>query len=351
MKDESKTLVILTPGFPESETDSTCLPMQQHFITALQQNYPYLKIIVLSFHYPFYKKKYNWFGIPVISFGGKNQGGLVTYIIRSKVNTALKKINSENKIIAILSFWYGECALAGHRFAEQYRIKHYCWLLGQDARKGNKYVKRAALQAHQLVALSDFLQEEFEKNYGTRPLHLITPGVKTLLNDAAVTNRDIDIIGAGSLIPLKQFDIFLEMIFKIKKQIPAVKAILIGEGSEKEALKRLIIKYNLQQNIVLTGALSNDDVLKIMQRSKILLHPSSYEGFSGVCQEALSAGTHVISFCRAMKYEIENWHIVTDKEEMKKKTFSILQNTDQYLPSEFIFSINDTAKAFAQLFI
>ena len=88
-----------------------------------------------------------------------------------------------------------------------------------------------------------------------------------------------------------------------------------------------------------------------MQRSKILLHPSSYEGFSGVCQEALSAGVQVVSFCRAMKYEIKNWHIVTDKEEMKKRIFSILQNTDQYFPSAFTFSINDTAKAFAQLFI
>jgi glycosyltransferase involved in cell wall biosynthesis len=349
MNDENKILVILTPGFPESEADSTCLPMQQHFVKALKENNPHIKIIILSFHYPYHKKKYEWFGIPVISLGGKNKGGLITFMLREKANAALKKINSDNKISAILSFWYGECALAGHRFAEQNHIIHYCWILGQDARKGNKYIKKAGLKAGELIALSDFLQDEFEKNYGRRPLHVIMPGVNTISADTDITKRDIDILGAGSLIPLKQFDIFMKMIFEIKKQMPAVKVMLIGEGPEKKSLQDLITKYDLHQNIELTGQLPHDDVLKMMQRSKVLLHPSSYEGFSGVCQEALSAGAQVVSFCRAMNYEIENWHIVTDKEEMKNKTIFILQNTDEYHPPGSVFSIDDTAKTFASL--
>jgi len=349
MNDESKTLVILTPGFPESEADSTCLPMQQNFIKALKENYPQLKIIIISFHHPSHKNTYEWFGIPVISLGGKNKGGMVTFILRYNVNAALNKIHSKTKISIILSFWYGECALAGHRFAQQHHTRHFCWLLGQDARRGNKYPRLAKLKANELIALSGFLQDEFERNYRIKPLYVITPGVNNEFNDDAVTRRDTDILGVGSLIPLKQFDIFLKLVFEIKKQMPAVKAVLVGDGPVKEKLQDLITEYDLQQNLVLTGQLPYDDVLKMMRRSKLLLHPSSYEGFSGVCQEALSAGAHVVSFCRAMKYEIENWHIVTGKEEMKNKAISILQNTDEYHPSKFTFSINDTAKAFARL--
>jgi len=349
MNNESKTLVILTPGFPESEADSTCLPMQQNFIKVLKKNNPNLKIIIISFHYPYHKNTYEWFGIPVISLGGKNKGGMVTFILRYNANAALNKINSNTRISAILSFWYGECALAGHRFTQQHHIKHYCWLLGQDARRGNKYIKLAKLKANELIALSDFLQDEFERNYRIKPLHVITPGVKKEFTDDAAGRRDIDILGVGSLIPLKQFDIFLNILFEIKKQMPAVKAVLVGNGPVKEKLQYLIREYDLQQNIVLTGQIPYDDVLKMIQRSKVLLHPSSYEGFSGVCQEALSAGAHVVSFCRAMKHEIENWHIVTGKEEMTKKVIDILQSTNEYDPPKFIFSINDTAKAFAML--
>lgn len=347
MNDERKTLVILTPGFPGSETDSTCLPMQQNFAKALKQNYPNLAIIVISFHYPYHKKSYDWFGIPVISLGGKNKGGLFTLMLRTKANATLKKINDKTRISTIISFWYGECAFAGHRFAQQNHIKHFCWILGQDARKGNKHIKKGRLKDNELVALSDFLQEEFEKNYGTKPKYVITPGLTS--QSPAELPRGIDILGAGSLIPLKQFDIFLEIIFEIKKQMPAVKAMLIGEGPEKEKLEALITKYDLQKNVILTGKLAYTDVLKMMERSKLLLHPSSYEGFSGVCQEALTVGAHVVSFCRAMNYEIENWHIVSDKEEMKYKAISLLQNTIEFLPPKQVFSINDTAKAFAEI--
>ena len=47
-------------------------------------------------------------------------------------------------------------------------------------------------------------------------------------------------MGAGSLIPLKQYDIFLEAVAEIKKQIPEVKVLLVGEGTEKEKLHSLV---------------------------------------------------------------------------------------------------------------
>jgi hypothetical protein len=36
MNNERKTFVILSPGFPENEADSTCLPLQQSFIRSLK---------------------------------------------------------------------------------------------------------------------------------------------------------------------------------------------------------------------------------------------------------------------------------------------------------------------------
>jgi Fe-S cluster assembly ATPase SufC len=94
---EKNTLVILTPGFPSSEADSTCLPMQQSFIKALKENDRDLHIVVLSFQYPYSIKTYTWFGITVMSFNGQNKGGLARLLLRRKLNAALKKINRSNK--------------------------------------------------------------------------------------------------------------------------------------------------------------------------------------------------------------------------------------------------------------
>jgi hypothetical protein len=53
----NEIFIILSPGFPESEADSTCLPMQQQFVRALKEMYPGLDIVVLTFQYPYHQKE------------------------------------------------------------------------------------------------------------------------------------------------------------------------------------------------------------------------------------------------------------------------------------------------------
>ncbi len=350
MSHKTKTLVILTPGFSKDESDSTCLPMQQSFILCMNKMFPHLNIMILAFQYPYIIKTYKWYGNTVISFNGRNRGGLSKLFLFQKWNAALKRIHQEKKIDVILSFWYTECALAGKRFANKYNVKHYCWMWGQDVKKGNKYVSLARLKPDELVVFSDFMQDEFEKNYGIKPLHVITPGID--VNDFSFNNdkKDIDIIAAGSLIPLKQYDIFIQVIGEIKKRIPLIKAVLIGDGTEKNKLQNLIASSGLQSNITLTCELPHLEVLQWMQRGKVFLHPSSYEGFGIVCIEALCSGAEVISFVKPMHTKIENWHIVATKEEMIEKATEILTTSKTEYKSIIPYTIEQTVQKMAQLF-
>jgi len=345
-----KTLVILTPGFAKDESDTTCLPMQQSFIRALNEKFPQLNIIIIAFQYPYFKKTYQWFGNTVISFNGRNRGGFVKLFLRRKCIAVMKKIHNSNKINGVLSFWYGECALVGKRFADKHRVKHYCWMWGQDARNNNKYPSFVLLKPDELIAFSDFLQNEFEKNHGIRPLHVITPGIDVKEFYFGNAKKDIDIIAAGSLIPLKQYDIFIQVIAEIKKRIPLIKAVLIGDGPEKNKLQSLIASSGLQSNITLTGELSHPDVLRWMQRGKVFLHPSSYEGFGIVCIEALYAGAHVISFVKPMHAEIENWHIAAGKQDMIQKSIEILKNPKSEYRSIIPYRMEESIQKMLRLF-
>jgi glycosyltransferase involved in cell wall biosynthesis len=343
------TFVILTPGFPKSEEDSTCLPMQQQFVKGLKEMYPKLDIIILAFQYPYHQKKYKWVGIDVIPFDGRNKGGLKKLWIRRKVNAILEELHRKNRIIGLFSFWYNECALVGKKFADDNHLKHYCWILGQDARKENKYPKQINLRQNALIALSDFLQLEFEKNHGIKPKFVIPPGIDPRLFNSSYHEKNIDILGAGSLISLKQYDIFLEIIAEVKKQIPKIKSVLIGKGPESKRLQAIIEESGLRNNISLTGELQYPEVLQQMQKAKVFLHPSSYEGFSGVCLEALYAGCQIISFCKPMSEDISHWHVVKTKDEMVEKTLEIMQDKAEY-KSVKKFPINDTVSAIMKLY-
>ena len=157
-------------------------------------------------------------------------------------------------------------------------------------------------------------------------------------------------MAVGSLIPLKQYQIFIEIIAELQKKLPLLKAVLIGKGTEKEKLSVLISKNGLEKNVVLIGELPYPDTLHWMRRAKVFLHPSSYEGFSGVCLEALYAAAHVISFCKPMKQDIAQWHIVQSREEMLKKTISILGNPAVGYNSVTFRTMNNVAKKMMDLF-
>jgi len=350
MNNNERTLIILTPGFPKDESDSTCLPMQQQLIKAWKEIDPALNIVILSFQYPYHKKPYSWFGIKVIPFNGRNRGGLAKHILRIKVNVALKKIHGQTPITGLLSFWYGECALVGSRFANKHRLKHYCWLLGQDAKKDNKYPRRIALASGEIIALSNFLADEFNTNHHINPAHLVTAGINTKLYFTQASEKNIDILATGSLIQLKRYDLFIEIIAEVKKEIPGINAVLIGNGPEIDNLKNLIHLRGLDHTVTLTGELPYPDTIQQMQLAKVFLHPSSYEGFSGVCLEALYAGAHVISFCKAMNQEIEHWHIVQSKLEMVQTAVSILNNPASAYTRVAFSTIENTAQKMKALF-
>jgi glycosyltransferase involved in cell wall biosynthesis len=350
MSNEKKTFVILTPGFPENEADSTCLPLQQSFIRSLKKLYPHLQIVILSFQHPYHKIKYKWFDIEVTPFSGRNKGGLPRLLLRKRIYATLKEIHRANKITGLFSFWCNECAWIGKHFGEKNGIKHYCWILGKDATKGNNYPKKIKPKPEELIALSDFLQDEFEKNHGIRPLHVIPPGVDTNQFQPLPAERDVDILAAGSLISLKQYDIFVQAVAQIKKSVPLVKAVLIGEGPERMKLQELIKSSGLQSNISLTGELPHPEVLKRMQHSKVFLHTSSYEGFGVVCIEALHAGTKVLSFVKPMYANIQNWHIVNDKEDMVRATVDFLKNPSKEYFRITPYVIEDSVKSLMLLF-
>jgi glycosyltransferase involved in cell wall biosynthesis len=233
MKNETATIIILTPGFATDEMDSTCLPAQQTFTKALKENFPAVNIIVLSFHYPFFRESYQWHGVDVISLNGRNRGKLFKVLLWRKAMRQLKNIYRENNVIGLLSFWHGECAWIGKRFSRKYGLKHFCWILGQDAKKGNRFVRKTHPLPDELIALSDSLQAEFEKNYSVRPAHVIPPGIDIRQFPEKKLVRDIDVLAAGWLTPLKQFGIFLSTVYEIKKHFPGVRAVLCGRGPEE----------------------------------------------------------------------------------------------------------------------
>jgi glycosyltransferase involved in cell wall biosynthesis len=349
MENRSKRIIIITPGFPVDETDSTCIPFQQSLVLKWKEMFPEFELIIFALQYPYHNKPYKWREFFITPFGGRNQGGLHRFLLRQKIIAKLRHLHSEKKIDGCLSFWYNETAWAGNWMSKKYGIPHYCWLWGQDVKRGNPYPSRLKLKSGELLALSDLLQERMEEDYGIRPYKVIAPGVEDREESTGTGKREFDLLGVGSLIPLKNYSVFVETVVALKKTNSEIKALLIGTGQEKDKLELMISTLGLENNLQLAGERSHSEVLAAMANSKILVHPSTYEGFGMVCLEAISCGMQVISFVQPMKRSVPGWHVVQNKTALIEKAGELLVEFDQ-LKSNNEFPLSATISALAELF-
>ena len=349
MSNREKTFVVLTPAFPANESEESWLHWLQMLLRSVKKLFPGIKIIVISFIYPHSTSIYQWNGIEVFSFDGMRFTKIKRPLLWRKAWVKLNEINRQQKITAILSIWSSECALVGHYFGKRNSVPHFIWICGQDARAKNKMVRLIRPLSTELIAMSDFLIDEFTKNHHIKPAHLIPNGVDPSMFSKEAVKKDVDIIGAGSLSFLKQYDIFLEVIAGLKNSKPDIKALLVGDGEHADGLKKMLEQLSLQQNVELKGLLTPVETIHLMERSKIFLHPSSYEGFSTACLEALYAGAHVISFVKPMHHEIKNWHIVSSKEEMQQKAMELLNTSTLDHEPVLAYSMDHNATSMMEL--
>lgn len=351
MKNKPRTLVILTPGFPSDEGDTACLPAQQVFVRALNRNYPGLRVVLVSFEYPHRRDRYSWFGNTVITIGGWKRGWTNKLLTCLTVWRMLNALRRESDLVGLLSFWIGGCALVGKYYAAWKKLRHFTWILGQDARAGNRFIPLIRPSGAELVAMSNFLADEFYRNYAIRPLHIIPNGVDpSLYAPAGTLTRDIDLLGAGSLIPLKQYDLFLSAVRKLRDRLPGIKVVICGKGPEEEHLQALIREFRLRDNVILMGELPHADILRMMQRARVFLHTSSYEGFSTVCLEALFGGARVISFRKPMDTVIPHWQVAISEDDMIGKVLEILSDEGIDHTPVLAYAMSDCARAMMRLY-
>ena len=92
----------------------------------------------------------------------------------------------------------------------------------------------------------------------------------------------------GRLVPIKQIHQFISSVGAIKRMMPNVRAVIIGDGPLREELQSYSEELGLGDNIEFLGKVK--DVESILTRSKIFVLTSKSEGLSIALAEAMAVG-------------------------------------------------------------
>jgi len=147
------------------------------------------------------------------------------------------------------------------------------------------------------VAVSERTKEDLERIGVKGDVQVIPNGIDFgKIEKVKPSEEERDIIFAGRLIKEKNVDVLIKAINLIKKEVPNVKCMIIGDGPEKRRLERLAKDLGMDNNTKFTGFLNDyNEVISYMKSSKVFVLPSTREGFGIVALEANACGLPVVT--------------------------------------------------------
>ena len=150
--------------------------------------------------------------------------------------------------------------------------------------------------------LGDFTGAAISRIVPKNKLVKIAPGIDTNhFQPQATAKKYPTIISVGRLVHRKGQDRLVESLAIVKREIPNVQLIFVGEGPHREQLNELIASHELHENIKFLGRISYKNLPKYLSMGDIFAMPSrsrllglEVEGLGIVYLEASACALPVI---------------------------------------------------------
>lgn len=166
----------------------------------------------------------------------------------------------------------------------------------------------------------------------------------------------------GRLGQEKSVDFLLKAFKQIHYKDPAINLVLIGDGPEKNNLKQLAERLNIEKNIYFTGLINQEEMGKAYSDAEIFVFASTTETQGMVILEALASGLPVVAVNDAVydgviKDKTNGVLVDNDPEQFAKACLKILSSasyrkklSENAIDSMQNFSLSATAKSFEKLY-
>ena len=166
------------------------------------------------------------------------------------------------------------------------------------ARLGDTVERRLAPPVYRrsrVVTLSESSRREIEEMLGLRAdrITVAPPGVDARFTPgtAALRSPVPLVVAVGRLVPVKRFDLLLRALARVKREQPALEAVIVGEGYERPALESLRAELGATDWVQLPGRVGEDALLSWYRRAWVVASSSQREGWGMTLTEAAACGT------------------------------------------------------------
>ncbi|HBN04504.1 MAG TPA: glycosyltransferase, partial [Bacteroidales bacterium] len=199
--------------------------------------------------------------------------------------------------------WFSISKMA---FSKERKFKFIYWTIGVRASYNSSfdkqnfileklshffYKKADAMLFYTSYPVKKFINSGFDKESLFVANNTIVPFQK---NTESIYNRDI-LIFVGTLYKGKKVELLLEAyneVYRMNSRIPNLH--IVGDGSEFEAIRDWILNHNLENKIILEGAIFEEEKLSVLFRQSIACISPNQAGLT--VQKSMAYGVPFITY-------------------------------------------------------
>ena len=214
-----------------------------------------------------------------------------------------------------------------------------------------KIVERLMLNlTNNMITVSSKTKKELKRIKNSEKSVIIPNGIDfNHITEIKPSNNESTIIFAGRLIKEKNVDVLIRSIVMVKEKIPDLHCFIIGNGPEQSKLEKLVLDLQLNDNIIFKDFMEDyDDLIGYMKSSKVLVLPSTREGFGMVVIEANACGIPVVTVDHPMNAAVDlvvdginGFKTGLDADDMADKIIKTIER-----PNEFRDNCIEMSKAY-----
>jgi glycosyltransferase involved in cell wall biosynthesis len=168
------------------------------------------------------------------------------------------------------------------------------------ARLGELVERRVAPRVYRrsrIVTLSESSRREIIDILGLAPERITVsqPGVDARFSPGGERSAAPLVVAVGRLVPVKRFDLLMRSLAALRERIPALRAVIIGEGYARSQLEQVRAELGAESWLELPGRVEDGELVEWYRRAWVVASTSLREGWGMTLTEAAACGTAAVA--------------------------------------------------------
>lgn len=183
-----------------------------------------------------------------------------------------------------------------HVHGQMWRMVMHPAVLGRAGELLERRVAPPFYRRTPIVTLSESSRQELVDVLGFSAAHVtvVPPGIDSRFTPGGTRSAVPLVVAVGRLVPVKHFDLLVDVLARLRQRHPDLRAVIAGEGYQRPVLEAARTRHRAEEWLSLPGRVEDEELVSLYRSAWVVASASSHEGWGMTITEAGACATPAV---------------------------------------------------------